>query len=194
VKKEEEVSAPISKCWNCGRTKSAVWRMKVMDDGKSVRVCNGELADRPQTVIANMQLAGCTGTRCARCDLLNPAGEEAGPELGVGASTREAGLSSSSFRFVVLTSASTPSQSLGQDAKHIAAMRKPVAPPVSSALKKSFKPPMAAPMTSPVRPSASTLATTAHPSVSTAQRGAMRNTLRAEPQVSSSLLCASHLD
>lgn len=51
-----------------------------------------------------------------------------------------------------------------------------MAPPVSSALKKSFKPPMAAPMTSPVRPSASTLATTAHPSVSTAQRGAMRNT------------------
>nr|XP_019011168.1 uncharacterized protein I206_04480 [Kwoniella pini CBS 10737]OCF49949.1 hypothetical protein I206_04480 [Kwoniella pini CBS 10737] len=27
-------------CWNCGRTKSAVWRTKVMDDGKSVRVCN----------------------------------------------------------------------------------------------------------------------------------------------------------
>ncbi|WVF71231.1 hypothetical protein IAT40_006031 [Kwoniella sp. CBS 6097] len=27
-------------CWNCGRTKSAVWRTKVMEDGKSVRVCN----------------------------------------------------------------------------------------------------------------------------------------------------------
>ena len=35
--------APVMKCWNCGRTKSAVWRMKVMDDGKSVRVCNGAL-------------------------------------------------------------------------------------------------------------------------------------------------------
>lgn len=31
----------VLKCWNCGRTKSAVWRMKVMEDGKSVRVCNG---------------------------------------------------------------------------------------------------------------------------------------------------------
>ncbi|WRT66568.1 uncharacterized protein IL334_003527 [Kwoniella shivajii] len=27
-------------CWNCGRSKSAVWRTKVMEDGKSVRVCN----------------------------------------------------------------------------------------------------------------------------------------------------------
>ncbi|OCF38530.1 hypothetical protein I317_07686 [Kwoniella heveanensis CBS 569] len=27
-------------CWNCGRTKSAVWRTKVMEDNKSVRVCN----------------------------------------------------------------------------------------------------------------------------------------------------------
>ena len=30
------------KCWNCGRTKSAVWRMKKMDDGNSVKVCNGK--------------------------------------------------------------------------------------------------------------------------------------------------------
>jgi hypothetical protein len=30
------------KCWNCGRTKSAVWRSKTMDDGTTVRVCNGE--------------------------------------------------------------------------------------------------------------------------------------------------------
>ncbi|EIW70517.1 hypothetical protein TREMEDRAFT_61019 [Tremella mesenterica DSM 1558] len=28
------------KCYNCGRTKSAVWRQKTMEDGKSVRVCN----------------------------------------------------------------------------------------------------------------------------------------------------------
>jgi hypothetical protein len=34
------------KCWNCGRTKSAVWRSKVMDDGTSVRVCNGESPPR----------------------------------------------------------------------------------------------------------------------------------------------------
>ena len=33
---------PTFKCYNCGRTKSAVWRTKVMEDGKSVRVCNGE--------------------------------------------------------------------------------------------------------------------------------------------------------
>lgn len=32
----------VLKCCNCGRTKSAVWRMKTMEDGKSVRVCNGE--------------------------------------------------------------------------------------------------------------------------------------------------------
>ena len=31
------------KCFNCGRTKSAVWRTKVMEDGNSVRVCNGAL-------------------------------------------------------------------------------------------------------------------------------------------------------
>ena len=41
-KETTEESPPLFKCWNCGRTKSAVWRMKVMDDGKSVRVCNGE--------------------------------------------------------------------------------------------------------------------------------------------------------
>ncbi|ORY26181.1 hypothetical protein BCR39DRAFT_542223 [Naematelia encephala] len=28
------------KCFNCGRTKSAVWRLKVLEDGNSVRVCN----------------------------------------------------------------------------------------------------------------------------------------------------------
>ncbi|WVO18337.1 hypothetical protein L204_106052 [Cryptococcus depauperatus] len=28
------------KCWNCGRTKSAVWRTKIMNNGQSVRVCN----------------------------------------------------------------------------------------------------------------------------------------------------------
>jgi hypothetical protein len=42
--KEKEGVEPSLKCYNCGRTKSAVWRMKVMDDGKSVKVCNGELA------------------------------------------------------------------------------------------------------------------------------------------------------
>lgn len=44
AKKEDDSVAPTPKCWNCGRTKSAVWRMKVMDDGNSVRVCNGELS------------------------------------------------------------------------------------------------------------------------------------------------------
>jgi hypothetical protein len=29
------------KCWNCGRTKSSVWRSRTMEDGSSVRVCNG---------------------------------------------------------------------------------------------------------------------------------------------------------
>lgn len=43
TRRDEDVAAATPKCWNCGRTKSAVWRMKVMDDGKSVRVCNGEL-------------------------------------------------------------------------------------------------------------------------------------------------------
>ena len=38
----------VLKCWNCGRTKSAVWRMKVMDDGKSVRVCNGKSSVVPR--------------------------------------------------------------------------------------------------------------------------------------------------
>lgn len=33
------------KCWNCSRTKSSVWRARVMEDGTSVRVCNGELFD-----------------------------------------------------------------------------------------------------------------------------------------------------
>jgi len=39
--KEKEGGETSLKCYNCGRTKSAVWRMKVMDDGKSVKVCNG---------------------------------------------------------------------------------------------------------------------------------------------------------
>ena len=38
---KEEGPAAL-KCFNCGRTKSAVWRTKVMEDGNSVRVCNGE--------------------------------------------------------------------------------------------------------------------------------------------------------
>ena len=42
VKAVEAESAPALMCYNCGRTKSAVWRTKVMDDGQSVRVCNGE--------------------------------------------------------------------------------------------------------------------------------------------------------
>ena len=29
------------KCWNCGRTKSSVWRSRTMEDGTAVRVCNG---------------------------------------------------------------------------------------------------------------------------------------------------------
>jgi hypothetical protein len=37
------------KCWNCGRTKSAVWRSKVMDDGTTVRVCNGKSNDVAMT-------------------------------------------------------------------------------------------------------------------------------------------------
>ena len=39
-------SGHTPKCYNCGRTKSAVWRQKVLDDGKSVRVCNGERTSR----------------------------------------------------------------------------------------------------------------------------------------------------
>jgi hypothetical protein len=29
------------KCWNCSRTKSSVWRSRTMEDGTTVRVCNG---------------------------------------------------------------------------------------------------------------------------------------------------------
>lgn len=39
--KDGQGDAETLKCWNCGRTKSAVWRMKKMDDGNSVKVCNG---------------------------------------------------------------------------------------------------------------------------------------------------------
>ncbi|ORX35692.1 hypothetical protein BD324DRAFT_631222 [Kockovaella imperatae] len=38
--REESSSNAALKCWNCGRTKSAVWRTKVMENGDSVRVCN----------------------------------------------------------------------------------------------------------------------------------------------------------
>lgn len=45
AKQEKEAPKPVEdelRCYNCGRTKSAVWRQRVMDDGKSVRVCNGQ--------------------------------------------------------------------------------------------------------------------------------------------------------
>lgn len=37
---QEDSRNPV--CWNCGRTKSAIWRTKVMENGQSVRVCNGK--------------------------------------------------------------------------------------------------------------------------------------------------------
>jgi predicted Fe-S protein YdhL (DUF1289 family) len=52
VLKETQKQSPASQpptsqpsgyvCYNCGRTKSAVWRMKEMDDGEQRRVCNGK--------------------------------------------------------------------------------------------------------------------------------------------------------
>jgi len=66
--KEKETCDTSLKCYNCGRTKSAVWRMKVMDDGKSVKVCNGEWDTDHKEEVANEQLAVCTGTRCGLCD------------------------------------------------------------------------------------------------------------------------------
>lgn len=35
---QEDSRNPV--CWNCGRTKSAIWRTKMMENGQSVRVCN----------------------------------------------------------------------------------------------------------------------------------------------------------
>lgn len=37
----EETAAGGLKCYNCGRTKSSVWRSREMEDGVTVKVCNG---------------------------------------------------------------------------------------------------------------------------------------------------------
>lgn len=57
----------VLKCWNCGRTKSAVWRMKVMEDGKSVRVCNGKSLHQGCDLCSCRQLAVYTGTSFTGC-------------------------------------------------------------------------------------------------------------------------------
>ena len=51
---------PKLKCYNCGRIKSAVWRQKTMEDGKSVRVCNGK---------HRSSLWGGQGTKYIACGL-----------------------------------------------------------------------------------------------------------------------------
>lgn len=60
-------AAPL-KCYNCGRTKSAVWRTKVMEDGQSVRVCNGMFSYPCRQHIADKrQLVDYTGTNFVKC-------------------------------------------------------------------------------------------------------------------------------
>ncbi|KAK8864609.1 hypothetical protein IAR55_001859 [Kwoniella newhampshirensis] len=143
-------------CWNCGRTKSAVWRTKVMENGKSVRVCNacglywnkmgamrpptlwGDVDDdpnyRPRKDKKTVAPRSSSGT-------LVPSSE---PDTPAERIDKAHARSSEGFK-------RTLSAVVEQDAKRIASLRHKVPMPKST-LQQSTKP---SPMTSPPRGSTS---------------------------------------
>ncbi|WVR06866.1 hypothetical protein IAU60_003902 [Kwoniella sp. DSM 27419] len=144
-------------CWNCGRSKSAVWRTKVMEDGKSVRVCNacglywnkmgamrpptlwGDVDDDPKDRPRKDKKAMAARQSSATTPM--PTSE---PDIPAVRMDKPVTRSTDGFK-------RTLSSVVEQDAKRIAASR-PKMPMPKSALQQSTKP---VPVSSPPRGSAS---------------------------------------
>ncbi|WWD17083.1 hypothetical protein CI109_101520 [Kwoniella shandongensis] len=157
---DEQTGEPVAAgfvCWNCGRTKSAVWRTKVMEDGKSVRVCNacglywnkmgamrpptlwGDVDDDPNYRPRKDKKAAAAARSSS--GTVMPSSE---PDIPAERIDKAHARSSEGFK-------RTLSAVVEQDAKRIAGLRHKVPMPKST-LQQSTKP---VPMTSPPRGSTS---------------------------------------
>ena len=155
------------KCYNCGRTKSAVWRQKVMEDGVAVRVCNGRLW---RSRFSDLDLLAACGLYWNKQRIMRPpslwegVNDDVEGRLGVRKSQSDA-VSSSAAHFK-----RTLSGAANKDAARIAALRSlPNRRPIA---------------TSPVRitrATASTIATARPPVVSASSPGPSTQNTAASP-------------